>query len=215
MDGTSTPRGESPPPSRGRRDDSDSTPAGDLRMSIPAPDDDGGGSPCPSRVVVLAAEPEPSSACCSPGMRRRVSNGEGSPPAGLSGSELPRLLYTSPNIAVQRGAAAADADYRRLSPRAAIERARRSCDPSSRRFKVLQTLSARHRGRRSYRVDEEGPEPREPRRAVARPSAEPCASNAPVRSASTSGTTARATDSARPTRYAPRPPPAPPPLPIN
>ena len=65
-----------------------------------------------ARGVVLAAEPEPSSASCSPGMRRRVSKGEGSPPAGLSGSEWLRLLYTSPNIAVQRGAAAADADYR-------------------------------------------------------------------------------------------------------
>ena len=166
-------------------------------MSIPAPDD-GGGSPCPSRVVVLAAKPEPSSASCSPGMRRRVSKGEGSPPAGLSGSEWLRLLYTSPNIAVQRGAAAADADYRvarRSGARATTLR------PVVSEVQTFRGARA-HSWHRSYGVDE-GPEPRKPRRAVARPSAEPCASNAPVRSASTSGTTARATDSARPTRYAP------------
>ena len=70
---------------------------------------------------------------------------------------------------------------------------------------VQTFIGSAPRGRRSYGVDEV-PEPRKPRRAVARPSAEPCASNAPVRFASTSGTTARATDSARPTRYASRRP---------
>ena len=90
----------------------------------------------------------------------------------------------------------------RLSRRAAIGRARATTlRPVVSEVQTFRGARA-HSWHRSYGVDE-GPEPRKPRRAVARPSAEPCASNAPVRFASTSGTTARATDSARPTRYTP------------